>query len=324
MILMTRFLFIAALAALTVLNAPAAVIAQEYPSKPIRIIVPYPPGGGTDRTGRLLAERFQLKWGQPVLVENRSGAGGAGAEYAAKSAPDGYTLLFAAQAQFVIVQSLYEKLGYDPDAMVPITTVTTSPNVLVVNPRLPAENLVRLIAHAKENPGKLNYASTGSGSSQHLSAELFKSVAGLDMLHVPYKGTAPAITDLVAGHVQVMFMEISNAITQVKAGKLRVIAVGGEKRHTAFPGVPALVETLPGFISMQWTGLAAPAGTPGSIAEKLWIATTEALKHPETAQRIRDLSLDTVGSSPAETAAFWRSERDRWGKVIRATGAKPD
>ncbi|MFM9971025.1 MAG: Bug family tripartite tricarboxylate transporter substrate binding protein [Burkholderiales bacterium] len=314
-----RLIFMVAALALSV-SAPA----QEFPSKPIRIIVPYPPGGGTDRTGRLLAERFQAKWGQSVLVENRSGAGGAGAEYAAKAAPDGYTLLFAAQAQFVIVQALYDKLGYDPDAMVPISTITTSPNVLVVNPKIPVESLARLISFAKENPGKLNYASTGSGSSQHLAAELFKSMAGLDMLHIPYKGTAPAITDLVAGHVQLMFMEISNAITQVKAGKLRVIAVGGEKRHAAFPGTPALVETLPGFVSMQWTGLAAPAGTPSVIAEKIWTATVEALKHPDTAQRIRELSLETVGSTPAETTAFWRQERDRWGKVIRATGAKAD
>jgi tripartite-type tricarboxylate transporter receptor subunit TctC len=299
--------------------------AQEYPSRPIKVIVPYPPGGGTDRMGRILAEKFQSKWGQPAIVENRSGAGGnTGAEYFSKTAPDGYTLLFAAQVQYVIAQSLYDKLGFDPEGFVPITVVSTSPNVLVVNPKVPADSLPKLIALAKENPGKLNYASTGSGSSQHLAAELLKSMAGIEAVHIPYKGTAPALTDLVAGHVQVMFMEISNALAQAQAGKLRVLAVAGEKRNAALPGIPTVAETLPGFVSMQWTGLAAPAGTPPAIAEKLSTAVADALKQPDVAQRLHELSLEPVGSSPAETALFWKQERERWSRVIRATGAKAD
>jgi tripartite-type tricarboxylate transporter receptor subunit TctC len=315
---------LAVLVALAVLALPLAR-AQDYPTKPIRIVVPYPPGGGTDRIGRVLAEKMNAKWGQPVLVENRTGAGGnTGAEYFSKTAPDGHTLLFAAQAQYVIVQSLYARLGFDPDAFVPITTVSTSPNVLVVNPAVPAENLQQLIAYAKSNPGKLNYASTGSGSSQHLAAELLKSMAGVDAVHVPYKGTAPALTDVVAGHVQMMFMEISNALAQAKAGKLRVLAVAGQKRSPVFPSAPTVAETLPGFVSMQWTGLAAPPGTPELVAEKVHALVAESLQQPDVAQRLRELSLEPVGSTPAQTAAFWKQERERWGRIIRATGAKAD
>lgn len=316
---------VAAFVAAAVLAAPAVIHAQDYPGKPIKIVVPYPPGGGTDRIGRVLGEKLQAKWGQPVIVENRAGAGGnTGTEYFSRTAPDGYTLLFAAQAQYVIVQSLYARLGFDPDAFVPITVVSTSPNVLVVNPGVPADSLAKLIAFAKSNPGKLNYASTGSGSSQHLAAELLKSMAGVEAVHVPYKGTAPALTDVVAGHVQMMFMEISNALAQAKAGKLRVLAVAGQNRNPVLPDVPTVGETLPDFVSMQWTGLAAPPGTPAVIAERLHMAVAEALQLPDVAQRLKELSLEPVGSPPVQTAVFWKQERERWGKIIRLTGAKAD
>lgn len=302
-----------------------ATQAQEFPVKPVRIVVPYPPGGGVDRIGRLLAEKLNARWNQPVIVENRAGASGnLGAETVARAAPDGYTLLLAAQVQFITAKALYANLSFDPDALVPVSTVLSSTNVLVANPATGVDNVPRLIAQLKQQPGQFNYGSTGNGTSQHLSTELFKSMAGVGMTHVPYKGTAPALTDLLAGHIQVMFLEFSNAKPHIDAGKLRLLAVASEKRMAQLPGTPAVAETLPGFVSVFWTGMGASPGTPMPVAERISAAVADALRQPDVAQRLREQNVEAVGSTPAEAAAFWKQERERWVKVIRATGAKAD
>lgn len=299
--------------------------AQDYPSKPINIVVPAAAGGGLDRVARLLSDRLRAKWGQPVVVVNRAGAAGIiGSEYVAKAVPDGHTLLFAAPGQLVINKMLYAKLSFDPDTFVPISLVTTAPNVLVVHPSVSAQTVQQLVALAKANPNKLAYASQGIGTTMHLSPELLKSLTGIDIVHVPYKGGAPALTDLLGGQVQVMFTEISGVLPLIRAGKLRALAVGSEKRTASLPNVPAMSEVLPGFVSKSWQGMVAPPATPATIAQTLSAATAEALKHPDVAKQIAQSSLDPIGSTPAELAAFMNEERERWGKVIRATGAKAE
>ena len=307
------------------ISGAAGVKAQEYPVKAINIVVPAAAGGGLDRVARLLADRFRAKWGQSVLVESRAGAAGIiGSEYVAKAAPDGYTLLFAATGQLVINKSLYAKLNFDPDQFVPVSLVTAAANVLVVNPKVTAESVKELIAYAKANPDKLSYASQGMGTTQHLSPELLKSIAGIGIVHVPYKGGAPALTDLLGGQVDMMFTEISGVLPHLRSGKLRALAVGSEKRNAALPHVPAMSESIPGFVSISWQGMVAPAGTPASIANRLSAATAEALKQPDVAKLIAEASLDSIGSTPDELAQFMRQERERWGRVIRAIGAKAD
>ena len=299
--------------------------AQDYPTKPISITVPAAAGGGLDRVARLLADKLRAKWNQPVMVENRAGAAGIiGSEYVAKAAPDGHTLLFAATGQLVINKSLYAKLNFDPDQFVPISLVTSAPNVLVVNPKVPAESVQQLIALAKAQPDKLSYASQGTGTTQHLSPELLKSLAGIHIVHVPYKGGAPALTDLLGGQVDMMFTEISGVLPHIRAGKLRALAVGSEKRASSLPTVPTMSEVIPGFVSMSWQGLVAPAGTPAAIANKLSGAVSEALHAPDVAKHISDANLESIGSTPTELAKFMTQERERWGKVIRATGAKAE
>ncbi len=315
-----------ALIALLYMGSALCVVsaqAQDYPVKTISIVVPAAAGGGLDRIARLLAESFRAKWGQPVIVENRAGAAGIiGSEYVSRAPADGYTLLFAATGQLVINKSLYTKLNFDPDTFVPISLVTAAPNVLVVNPRVAADSVQQLIAFAKANPDKLSYASQGTGTTQHLSPELLKSITGIGIIHVPYKGGAPALTDLMGGQVDMMFTEISGVLPHIRAGKLKALAVGSNKRNVALPDVPAMNEILPGFVSMSWQGMVAPAGTPASIANRLSAATAEALKQPDFAKHLSNASLESIGSTPEELAAFMRQERERWGKVIRATGAR--
>lgn len=299
--------------------------AQDYPLKTINIVVPAAAGGGLDRVARLLADKFRAKWGQPVVVENRAGAAGIiGSEYVAKAAPDGYTILFAATGQLVINKSLYAKLNFDPDLFVPVSLVTAAPNVLVVHPKVAAETVQQLIAYARANPDKLSYASQGTGTTQHLSPELLKAITGINMVHVPYKGGAPALTDLLGGQVDMMFTEISSLLPHLRAGKLRALGVGSEKRNAALPNVPAMSEIVPGFVSMTWQGMVAPAGTQALIANRLSAATAEALKQPDLAKLIAEASLDSIGSTPEELAQFMRQERERWGRVIRAIGAKAE
>ncbi|MGA7789180.1 MAG: tripartite tricarboxylate transporter substrate binding protein [Xanthobacteraceae bacterium] len=302
---------------------PLCSQAQTYPAKPIKIIVPSPGGATTDTLARIIAGKLQEKWGQPVIVENRGGAAGnIGAEEAFKSAPDGYTLLFSYPAPLVVNKSLYAKLDYDPDGFVPISLVAVVPLVLAVTPSLTVTNVQQLIAFAKAHPNQLNYASQGYGTSGHLAGELFKSIAGIEIVHVPYKGSMPALTDLLGGQVQMMFIELSTVLGQIKTGKLRALAVGSERRSQFLPDVPAMAEVLPGFQASTWFGMVAPPGTPAEIVGKVSSAVADAIHEPDVEKRFVDISATVVGDTSAEMAVFLSQERERWGKVIRATGAR--
>jgi tripartite-type tricarboxylate transporter receptor subunit TctC len=311
-------------AAVLAFAAPAH--AQDYPGKPIKIVVPYTPGGGmADRMARLVADKLQTKWGQSIFVENRAGAAAnIGAEYVAKATPDGYTLLYMELGPLAVNKVLFAKLAYDPDAFVPVSVMVTSPNVLAVHPKVPAQSLQQFIAYAKANPDRLNYASNGSGGAPHLTAELFKSMAGVKMVHVPYKGVPLALTDLLAGQVDVLFVGLATVIQQARAGKLRILAVGSQKRQSVVPDVPALSEVLPGFVSGGSFGMVAPPKTPAAIANKLSAGIAEMLKQPDVAKLLADLSLNAVGDTPAEMAVFLKQESERWGGLIRALGVTMD
>lgn len=248
-----------ALALLTMLAGVSPLQAQQYPNKPVKFVVPFSAGGGNDIVARVVAEKLTAKWPSRVFVENRPGAGGnLGAEAVLNSAPDGYTFLFSTQGPLVVNKSLYPNLSYDLETLVPVAYVASSANVLTVNPKVPARNLKELIAYAKANPGKLNYASQGVGTTAHLAAELLKDAAKIDLVHVPYKGTGPALTDLLAGQVDLMFAELSAAGPHIRAGKLRAIAVGSTTRNPALPDVAPAADDLPGFVVMTWYGIVAP------------------------------------------------------------------
>ena len=298
--------------------------AQEWPAKAVRIIVPFPAGGSADLLPRVVGEKLAQQWGQPVVVENRPGAAGnIGAAAVFQAEPDGYTLLSAPPPPLVINRLLYPKLAYDSTQFVPMTVIAAIPNVLLVHPRVPANSASELIAYAKQNPTKLNYASQGSGTTSHLTAELFKSMAGgLQITHVPYKGSAPALTDLVAGQVDMMFDNLGVSLPHVKSGKLKSLAVASSKRLRALPEVPALAETLPGFEAVAWFGIVGPPKTPAAIAEKVAAGVAEALRNPDVLRRLNELSADPMGLTPTETAAFMKQETERWGGVIRSAGVK--
>ena len=298
-------------------------LAQEFPSKPIKLVVPYAAGGGTDIVARIVAQKLQEKWGQPVIVENRAGAGGnVGAEAVFTAAPDGYTLLFTAQGPLVVNQSLYGKLTYEPDKFTPVSLVVVAYSALLANPKVPAQNLRELIAYAKANPNKLNYASQGIGTAAHLIAELFKSMADVKINHIPYRGGGPALNDLVAGHVDIMFGELASAHQCIRRG-IRPLAVSSDKRIADLPDVPAVSEVLPGFFVTSWWAMVAPPGTPPAIANKISAAVGEVLKQPDVTKRLTEMSMVSTGSRPAELSKFIAAEPELWGNVIRASGAKP-
>jgi tripartite-type tricarboxylate transporter receptor subunit TctC len=306
------------------LSMPAFSHAQTYPARAIKIIVPSPPGATTDTLVRIVAAKLQAKWGQPVVVDNRPGAGGnIGAEEAAKAAPDGYALLFSYPAPLVVNKALYKELGYDPDSFVPIALVAAAPLVLAVSPKVEATSVQQLIAFAKAHPGELNFASQGYGTSGHLAGELFNSMAGVKIVHVPYKGSAPALTDLLGGRVDMMFIELPTVLSQIKAGKLRALGIGSVKRNPLLPDVPAVAEVLPGYQASTWFGMVAPPQTPQAIAGTLSSAVAAAIHEPDVAKRLADLSLTVPAGTPAEFADFLRDERKRWGGVIREAGVKP-
>jgi tripartite-type tricarboxylate transporter receptor subunit TctC len=309
----------------SILLGGGTLYAQEYPSKPIRIVVPNPPGGALDTMGRAIGEKLREKWGQPVIPENRPGAGGnIGAEVVAKAAPDGYTLLITAPGPLVVNKYLFQDLSFDPDAFTPVSVVMSSPNVLVVRTGIAATNVRDLIAFAKANPGKLNYASQGTGTTAHLAAELFNSKAGVDLVHVPYKDSPGAILALVSGQVEVFFADLGNALRLIQAGKVRALAVGSEKRNSFLPELPAISEVLPGLISTFWAGIVAPPGTPSPLASQISAAIAEGLKRPDVLKQLHALNFEPVGSTPAEMSAFMKQERERWGGVVRSAGIKAD
>jgi tripartite-type tricarboxylate transporter receptor subunit TctC len=307
--------------------APAMARAQSYPSKPIRFVVPYPPGGPLDTVARLLGAKVVESIGQPVVVDNKPGAGGnIGAEIVAKAPADGYTILMGAVATHAINPTLYKSIGYDAIRdFAPITQVASTPNVLVVNPAVPAKDVKEFIAYAKANPGKLNFGSGSTGSAGHLAGELFKSMAGVDMAHIPYKGAAPAMQDLVAGQVQLMFDNWSSSRGQVQAGKIRALAVTTAKRSALAPDLPTVAESgLPGFDISTWFGIFAPAGTPKAALDRLHAEFVKALAAPDVREKMTNLGAEPVGNAPEEFAAYIRAEGEKYARVIKASGAKAD
>jgi tripartite-type tricarboxylate transporter receptor subunit TctC len=323
---MKRILNAALLALLLALIAPAAVLAQgAYPSKAIKLIVPFPAGGTTDILARSIANELTRSFGHPVVVENRAGAGGnIGADAVAKSAPDGYTLLMGTVGTHGINSGLYAKMPYDAvKDFAPITIVAAVPNMLVVHPSLPVKTVKDLIDLAKANPGKITFASSGAGTSIHLSAELFKTMAGVNMLHIPYKGSAPALTDLAGGQVNIMFDNMPSALPLVKGGRLRAIAVTTLKRSPAMPDLPTIAESgLPGYDASSWFAVLAPAGTPRDIVMKLNAAIVKSLGTPEMKEKLSSQGAEPVGNTPEQFAAHIQSELVKWAKVIKESGAK--
>ena len=311
---------------LAVLLVSTGAQAQDWPSKAVRIIVPFPAGGSADLLPRVVGEKLADKWGQPVIVENRPGAAGnIGADVVYRAEPDGYTLLSGPPPPLVINRLLYPKLSYDSSQFVPITVIAAIPNVLLVHPKTNVSSVQEFIQLAKSNPGKLNYASQGSGSTSHLTAELFKSVAGgLQITHVPYKGTAPALADLLSGQVEMMCDNLGVSLPHVKSGKLKALGVASSKRVRSLPDVPALAETLPGFESVAWFGIVAPPKTRAAIAEKVAAGVAEALRLPDVQKRLMELSAEPMGLTPAQTAEFMKRETERWGAVIRSAGVRVD
>src|SRR5438876_7044295 len=322
---MIRGLQRAALAALLTVCVSGAW-AQAYPSKPIRLIVPFPPGGTTDILARAVAQRLTQTLGQSVVVDNRPGAAGnIGADIVAKSAPDGYTLLMGTVGTHAINPSLYAKMPYDHvKDFAPVVLVAGVPNVLVVNPALPVNSVSDLIKLAKDKPGQLNFASSGSGTSIHLSGELFKTMAGVDMTHVPYKGSAPALTDLMGGQVQLMFDNLPSSLQQIKAGKLRAIAVTSLQRAAALPDVPTVADTIPGFEASSWFGVLAPAGTPRGIVVKINGEVAKWLASPDAKEKLAAQGANVAGGSPEDFSKHIQAETAKWAKVVKESGAKVD
>jgi tripartite-type tricarboxylate transporter receptor subunit TctC len=301
-------------------------VASTYPTKPVRLVVPFPPGGPADVLARLLGQKLAELWGQPVVVDNRAGAGGnIGADHVAKAAPDGYTLLLAASSH-VINASMYPSLPYDVlKDFTPVTEVASYMLVVVVHPSVPATSLKELVALAKSKPGQLTVASAGSGTPTHLAAELFKSAAGIDFVHVPYKGAAPATNDLLGGQVQIMFNNPVSALPQVKAGKLRALAVTGAKRSPAAPELPTVAESgYPGFEAGTWYGILGPANLPKEIVTKVHTDTVKALRMKDVQEKLTAQAWDSIGNSPSEFAAVYRSDLEKWAKVVKAANIRVD
>jgi tripartite-type tricarboxylate transporter receptor subunit TctC len=310
--------------ALAVLAAGAEG-ADAYPSKPIRFVVAFPPGGGTDLVARTVAPRLAERLAQQVVVDNRPGAGGnLGTEIVAKSAPDGYTMQMGSVGPLAINASLFARMPFDPlKDLAPVTLAASTPNVLVVHPSLPVTTVRELIALARARPGAINFASSGQGTPAQLAGELFNSMAGVKMVHVPYKGAAPALADLLGGQVQVMFSTMPPALPHVTAGRLRALAVASLRRSPAAPELPTLDETaLPGFEATTWHGVMVPAGTPSAIVAKLHDDIVAVLRTPEIAERLSSQGAEAIGNTPEEFASYIRSETAKWAKVVRESGAK--
>jgi tripartite-type tricarboxylate transporter receptor subunit TctC len=324
-----RRVLVLLVAVLAALAAPFtfAQSAANYPAKPVRLVVPFPAGGTTDILARAVAQKLSEAWGRQMIVDNRPGAGGnIGSDLVAKSAPDGYTLLMGTVGTHAINPSLYKNMPYDHvKDFAPVILVAGVPNVLVVNPSLPVHSVPELIAYAKANPGKLNFASSGNGTSIHLSGELFKAMTGVEMTHVPYKGSAPALTDLIGGQVQLMFDNLPSSLPFIKAGKLRALAVTSGARAAALPDLPTLAESgLPGFEASSWFGVLAPAGTPRDIVAKLNGAIAGWLASPEAKEKLLAQGAIAAGGAPDDFARHIGAETSKWAKVVKASGAHID
>jgi tripartite-type tricarboxylate transporter receptor subunit TctC len=298
--------------------------AQAYPSRTVKIVVPYPAGGITDVLPRIMQESLTRKWGQPIVIENKPGvAGNIGAEQVFNADPDGYTVLVTAPSPLTVNQSLYAKLAFDPAQFVPVTIMATIPTGLFVNPnKIKANTVAELIAYAKDNPGKITAATQGNGSTSHLTSEWFQMVANVKFVQVPYRGSAPALQGLVAGDVDLFFDNLGVSLKLAQEGKLKLIAVGTDKRMATLPDKPTLAETLSGFVSSSWVGAFLPPKTPQAIADKLNADFVEALRQPEVAQKFRAQACEPIGNTPAQARAFVNAEAERWKKVIQAANIK--
>lgn len=323
-----RRLALAVLATGALALAPLAAQAQgAFPSKALTIVVPFSAGGTTDILARVVGQYMSKDLGQPVIIDNRAGAGGnIGAQLVARAAPDGYTLLMGTVGTHAINQSLYKKMPFDPiKDFAPVTRVALVPNLLVANPSQPFKTVKELIAYAKANPGKVSFASSGSGTSIHLSGEMFQQMAGVEMQHVPYKGSAPALTDLLGGQTAIMFDNMPSVISHVRAGKLRPIAVTTPTRSPALPDVPTIAESgVPGYSATSWFGILAPAATPAPVIARLNASILKALADPEVKKKLAEQGAEPHGEKPEQFAEFIRSETAKWGQTVKVSGATAD
>jgi len=311
--------------ALAFSNHPTAQAQTNYPHKAVRIIVGYPPGGPTDLIARIVAQKLSESWSQPVIVDNRPGASGIiGAELTVKAAPDGYTFLMV-PVTFAVTPSLFSKMPYDAVRdLAPVAQVASSPFILVVHPTLPVKNIKDLMTIAKSRPGQINYASASAGGMPHLAGELFNTMANVKMVHIPYKGAAPATTDLLSGQVSLMFNNMLSAMPHIKSSRLRAVAVTSSKRSAAIPQLPTIAETIPNYEASGWYGAFAPANTPRDLLLKVNQEMSRAMKLPEVIQRLSGDGVEAVSSTPEQFGLYLRSEMSKWAKVVVASGAKPD
>lgn len=323
----SRRIFVAGLATALASFAAVPARAQAWPAKPLRLVIPFPAGGSTDIVGRLLGERLSQALGQPVVIDNRAGAGGTtGSDAVAKSAPDGYTFLMGTSSTHAIAPSLYSKLAYDPARdFAPVSLIGTATILLVVHPSVPAKSVRELVELAKARPGQLSFGSTGNGSVSHLTAELFKSMAGVDIQHVPYKGDSPMTLDLIAGRIQLAFGTAVAFLPYVREGKLNALAVTDARPSPVAPQLPTVASSgLPGFEALQWFGLLAPAGTPRDAVARLNAETAKVLQQPDVRERLQALGIGIAGGAPEQFGSFIASESAKWGKIVRDSGAKVD
>ena len=325
--MLRHFALLAAAGSMLALSPAAAQDpAADYPNKPVKIIVTVPAGGGVDTVTRIFAERLHQRLGQPFVLENRGGAGGnVAAEAAFVAPPDGYTLMASQPAPLTSNVALYKKLNFDPTAFEPVVVLSKFPNVLLVRSDFPAKTAQEFMAYVKANPGKLNYASQGIGTTSHLTAELFTTLTGTKLTHVPYRGTGPALNDIIAGHVDLIFMELSAAYKLHEAGKARILATATEKRIDILPGIPTMIEVgVPGFVSDTWNAISAPPKTPAPIVNKLNQAVNAIVNEPDTKRRFAELNLLPAGGSPADMRRLVAEETRRWTEVIKKAGIQPE
>jgi tripartite-type tricarboxylate transporter receptor subunit TctC len=319
-----RFLAIGLALGALLVSAPL-LQAEDYPTHAVKIIVPFPAGGTADAMPRLIGDWLSRKWGKPVVIENRTGAAGnIGAETAYKADPDGYTLLSAPPPPLVINQNLYPKLGYDATKFEPIIIISRVPNALVVNPKITSKSVSEFIEYARANPGKITSATQGNGTTSHLTSELFAMMAKVKFQHVPYRGSAPALQDLVAGTVDVMFDNLGVSLALVKSGQLRLLAVASAQRMASLADTPTIAETLPGFEAVAWYAIVAPPKTPQAVVSKINADVNEALKQADIKARIADMSGEPVGGTPEQTAKYMREDVERWYSVIKSANVKID
>jgi tripartite-type tricarboxylate transporter receptor subunit TctC len=307
-------------------SAANAQTAASFPVKPVKLVVPFAPGGPNDILARIVGQKWNEAWGHPAIIENRGGAGGTiGVEYGSKAPPDGYTIIMGGMSNLAVAVGLYPKLGYDPHELAPITNIAIVPYVLAVNPRVPAKNVAELIAVAKAKKSLLSYGSSGTGAVSHLAAELFKSMSGINLVHVPYKGTVPAITDVIAGQIDMMFADYAAIAPHAKVGKLRMLAVAGAKRSASEPELPTIGESgVKGYAVDAWFGLVGPAGVPKDIVARINTVTVNALKSADVKQRFSELGYEPIGDTPEQFGATIRNDIDKYVRIVRQAGIKAE